>query len=449
MNIYFITSLFIFSFYTLFPSDAPVTYNSYMDPNRALRIVRNLERPQLRELPETIRNKDPLVTFPYNTVVLYGEPGRGKSTIMEAVATLVGTKWKPIFITQKDLNRQPGKRGATMASFCEVIEKAEQSYDNVLILMEELHVFLNHFNSEHHDTDLFSTALQQTLDDHLKKDNMFFIATVNEFDKVAQPIKDRLALSLFEITGFGNQEAANTEFFEQIDKRNYILSDNDRAYLRTRYEGIRSYPRETKLLADMICLTAHSMRDRETGVIAITQAIVDDVMDHRDRSHAIIKMNQPVESEQQRMHRESRADHARGLEEQRRMHNESIAFQREMRNRDEDRHDRERDEDLDRHDQEHAEEVRRAEINQTLGVINTTTSVVSAVPGLAALAVAAPVVAPAVPLLASGFVVGAVGVTDYISSSRRAPQPPARRFAVEEPVVDQQSNQNSGSCSIQ
>lgn len=388
--------------------------DSFMDKDRAQEILDGVvEHVQIQMLPCKIANKIMEDRPAYNATILRGRPGVGKTTIMKAVATLVGPEWTPVMISESDINKDAGKRNASTAAFCEIVRQSRIKNKNSLFMVNEFHGWLEHYGSEHHDTDVLSHEIQNFLDDCRNNTSVFFMATVNDFDKVPEPIKNRLENCIFEINGYADQETSTREFLKFLDSSRYILNAEEREYLIHRYVALAirdprlSFERAAniKSQASGRCMKA----DRRTTIFTIDKIDIDYVMTNVAVTRAAIKVGQKIETDaerSQRMHDELRDDNKKYFEANKKMHDEDVGRQQEQRR-----------EDLERHAEEHNEDVKRAEFNQLLSMIGTGSGVISAAP--AAMAVGA-AVAPAV-IAAAPYVGGAAVIYGTYRSLPSAP----------------------------
>ena len=170
MNIYLISFLFVFFSMSAVDSNLyepdteypplkqiDLKHDSFMDEERAREILDGVvEHVQVRTLPRKITDKVIANRTACNAIILRGRPGVGKTTIMKAVATLAGPEWTPVLISESDINKDAGKRNASTAVFCEIVAESRKKHANSLFMVNEFHGWLEHYGSEHHDSDAIS-----------------------------------------------------------------------------------------------------------------------------------------------------------------------------------------------------------------------------------------------------------------------------------------------------
>lgn len=315
MNILYPLFVSFFAFYSLFPSD--FAFRENMMPKEEAEFVLSFLDPEIQSYPYRINAMDVTLRGSCNAAVFLGRPGGGKTDAMEAIAALLDKDWSVHRIKEADLHEKPGARGDSTYQFNRLLgAMRENRRSKNFIIMDELNGYLEHFNSEHHDTDSFARAFWDMLDEHLENPNYFLIGSVNEFDKVPQQVKDRLHDCIFEIDGFTSPEHFQACLVKIMNKASrFSVADGNNDYIIQRFteSGVQTARSTRSLMYSAFGRAASFVKDYDH--IPVQREHIDSAIARRERIDVKIKYGQPVESDQERYHRENKEMNERHHEE--------------------------------------------------------------------------------------------------------------------------------------
>ena len=298
----FLFSFFLFS--SAFSADL-ASPSSMMDREEAEYILSFLQ-PQIQTLPRRINAMNIGLRGSANAIVLLGESGNGKSDAMEAIAALLDPDWSIHRIKERDLHKHAGARGDSTVQFNKLLHAMRQGSGKNFIIMDELNGYLEHFASEHHDTDTFSRTFWEMLDEHLKKPEYFLIGSVNEFDKVPQQVKTRLIDCIFDIPGFTTPEHLSACLRKiQSNRPEFFMQDGNNDYLLQQFTelGVRTARSTRSLMYSVFGEAATFAQDYNH--IPVQRAHIDEAIARHKRIAIKIKYGQDVLSDEERRHREN------------------------------------------------------------------------------------------------------------------------------------------------
>jgi SpoVK/Ycf46/Vps4 family AAA+-type ATPase len=147
--------------------------------------IYHLNHPEFYDSPE------------YRFLVLYGDPGCGKSTLAKAIAQYAG--WDLVFYTPKDV--QGTERGKGAEKLREVMTAIENRHTPTVAVFDEFNQFLENAESKYHDNDATSKEFWTMLDKLPGKKNIFLVCTANRLHKIPQQLKSRIKPYTCKIVG--------------------------------------------------------------------------------------------------------------------------------------------------------------------------------------------------------------------------------------------------------
>jgi AAA+ superfamily predicted ATPase len=124
----------------------------------------------------------------YRFLVLYGDPGTGKTTLAKAVAQYAG--WDSVFYTPKDI--QGTERGRGAENLRSIMTGLESRGVPTVAIFDEFNQFLENAESKYHDNDATSKEFWTMLDKLPSNNKIFLVCIANRLHKIPQQIKSRI-----------------------------------------------------------------------------------------------------------------------------------------------------------------------------------------------------------------------------------------------------------------
>ena len=175
--------------------------------------------------------KDPLHYKPngapeYRALMLYGEPGTGKSTLAKAIGLYAN--WDVEFTTPADY--QVGNRNDAAQKLREKIETIMSNGVPTVLVIDEINQLLENYNSDKHDNDATSKELWTSMDKSYGNTNFFLIGTANRLYKTPQQVKSRIKARTCKIEMPKDIEGKYKIFTNVLSRQSLTLnSDGEKA----------------------------------------------------------------------------------------------------------------------------------------------------------------------------------------------------------------------------
>lgn len=128
----------------------------------------------------------------YRSSIFLGPPGVGKTTLVIAMALEINKSAEWHFQSFDHSDFEAEGRNVTGINIKNKLEAIINNGKKNLVFIDEAHLLLDNSDDKHYDTANTSSTLWKFLDHQKFNENFFFIGCMNEGNKMAEPLKDRM-----------------------------------------------------------------------------------------------------------------------------------------------------------------------------------------------------------------------------------------------------------------
>jgi DNA polymerase III delta prime subunit len=181
--------------------------------------------PDIKILILHLLRRDFLKCPTYRSCLFIGPPGVGKTTVAQAIAYKIN--WNLIVLPYHEFQRE--HRNQTGIFLRNKLEETLADRDNqetgVIIVIDEINLLFEHYESEHHDTASTAATFWVWLDrESQRNENFFLIGTLNKADKIPPQIQSRHLARIIEFDCLSQEQQAAI-FYEEIRRLKFVLSE--------------------------------------------------------------------------------------------------------------------------------------------------------------------------------------------------------------------------------
>ncbi len=261
--------------------------------------------------------------IPCRYMFLDGMPGVGKTTLAKAVA--YKANWELKTLTHQGVYRK--ERNGTAAELMARLKAIVAEDKETVVFWDELNLALEHYNSEHHDTDATSEALWSFFDSQEHNDKLFFIGAMNRVDKLPPQIKDRILARCIELLPPKDPEARKRIFLDKLLGDGIVLSPDAEAYIDENMSNLAGYTgRNLKEFA--LAVQFQAMTEGPDALMIITRAHLEAAAQIIQGTKLRIKHGQEDVTDEERRHREALAQQDQHFVQQQKITRATVSTQK-------------------------------------------------------------------------------------------------------------------------
>ncbi len=153
-------------------------------PQEILKIAQDKKQSQ--------ENSDSIV----NCMLLTGDTGIGKSLLAKAVAFETGYVFLHILLG--DILRS--HRNETGLLLYKIVEKAQEQFEKVVIVVDDIDILLRAYNNKHHDSDFTTHVLCKILEKNSNNSNFLFIGTAFNPELISPQMMQKFGKNIFNLS---------------------------------------------------------------------------------------------------------------------------------------------------------------------------------------------------------------------------------------------------------